>query len=123
MPNEIEDLKVKRAMAALDKLAAAWAAENDLTRHVSTMLLQPDKESRLESYIKMAFGEGAYAGWMSLNDALEAEILRLRSMIAGHANGYVPATLAIQREAGAIRASGNDGRGYVYGTEGEVEAA
>ena len=51
----------------------------------------------------------------------QATILHLQSMIAGHANGYVPACIAIIQEAGAIRAAGNDGRGMIYGTESEIE--
>lgn len=48
---------------------------------------------------------------------MQAEVHRLRSMIAGNANGYTPACDALQREADAIRRAGNDGRGMTYGTE------
>jgi hypothetical protein len=42
------------------------------------------------------------------------EIERLRSMIAGHSNGFVPASRALAMEADAIRKSGNDGRAWSY---------
>jgi hypothetical protein len=49
-----------------------------------------------------------------ITHSLNAEIKRLRSMIAGWANGYTPACNAIVREASLIREAGNDGRGISY---------
>jgi hypothetical protein len=55
------ELAARKAMAALDAGASAWARGAGLTRAVSIMLQHDDREARLEAYIKMAWGEGAFA--------------------------------------------------------------
>lgn len=66
-----EQEQVARALAALDTMAAVWAAKFDIRRAVKVMMSLPDGEDRLIAFIKQAHVEGLYEGRTS-HDARDA---------------------------------------------------
>ena len=66
--SEGEQAKTERALAALDAMAALWAAGFDIRTGVRAMMSKPDGEDRLIAFIKQAYCEGLYAGRMSHQD-------------------------------------------------------
>ena len=57
------DPKAARAMAALDTMAAVWAAKVDARGAVRAMLACADAEDRLLNYVKQAHCEGLFEGF------------------------------------------------------------
>lgn len=80
-----EKLRIARAMAALDSMAATWAAAFDIRQAVKAMMLQPDGEDRFIAFIKQGHCEGLYIGRTSRKPLTDERIEDLR----GDANrGY-----------------------------------
>lgn len=55
------DHQTRRAMAALDEMAEAWAKGANLTRAIAILVATDDRESRIEAFVKAAWTEGAFA--------------------------------------------------------------
>lgn len=79
-----DNVKTSRALAALDAGASAWARGAGLTRAVAVMLTHDDREARLEAYIKMVWGEGAWAARHSMT----AEEIEDAARGAGESNPH-----------------------------------
>ena len=68
----------RRALAAIDAMAEAWARGADLTRLVATAMAHDDRESRIEGLVKLAWGEGAFAARRGLSVAEIEEFARAK---------------------------------------------
>jgi hypothetical protein len=64
-----EAQKAQRAVAALEAMAATWAASVGVRASVQTMLQKPDSEARIVAYIQQAHMEGLYEGRISHSTA------------------------------------------------------
>lgn len=57
------DAKTVKALAALDTMAAMWAAKVNARQAVRAMLACPDAEHRLMAYLQQAHAEGLFEGF------------------------------------------------------------
>lgn len=62
------DPATEKAIAALDAMAATWAAKFNLREGVTAMTRLPDGPDRLVRFVKHCYAEGLYEGRMSHRD-------------------------------------------------------
>lgn len=117
--------KAQRAMAALEAMAATWAASVGVRRDVQTMLQKPDAEGRLVAYIQQAHMEGLYEGRMShsthparLSDPEAREALR---ELLAHVTTSKEAALKFLQDGGFVTADGQLAPEYGGPTPGVQE--
>jgi hypothetical protein len=65
---EPQDPKTTKALAALDTMAAVWAAKTNARHAVRVMLACPDAEDRLMAYLQHAHAEGLFEGFHAGKD-------------------------------------------------------
>ena len=61
-----EELATLKALDALDAMAEQWASSFNLRHMVESMCAEPDRIDRLETFMKLAWTEGAFTGRRSL---------------------------------------------------------
>jgi hypothetical protein len=58
-----QDPKTAKALAALDTMAAVWAAKINARHAIRLMLACPDAEDRISAFVQQAHAEGLFEGF------------------------------------------------------------